>query len=105
MHIGVSQRLCFSSGVMVICASGPEVCNFQLCACRDIFLVLGWLVVHAKRLLQVRVCVFHVWVCFNVLSCKRERGKTRDEEEKREVREEKRESDRAQHGSPQMVIV
>lgn len=27
------------------------------------------------------------------------------EEEKKEVREEKRESDRAQHGSPQMVIV
>lgn len=103
MYTGVSQRLCFSSGVMVICASGPEVCYFQLCTCRDIFLVLGWLLVHAKRLLQVRVCVFHMWVCFNVLSCKRERGKTR-EEEKREVRK-KRESDRAQHGSPQMVIV
>lgn len=99
VYTGVSQRLCFSSGVMVIRASGPELCYFQRRACRDIFLVLGWLVVCKTAVAGACVCV-----CFNVLSCKKGRGKRR-EEEKKEVREEKRESDRAQHGSPQMVIV
>lgn len=86
------------------CASGPEVGRFQQRACHDIFLVLSWLVVHAKWLLQVRV--FYVWECFSVVSCKRER--TREEKrgrEKKEVREEKQDSNGAQHGSPQMVIV
>ncbi len=65
---------------MVKCASGPEVGHFQQRACHDIFLVLGWLVVHAKWLLQVRVS--HVWVCFSTCYLVKE-NKGREEEEKK----------------------
>lgn len=67
---GVSQRLCFCSGVVLICASGPQVFYFQQLACCDIFVVQGWLVLHAERLLQV--CL-----CFNVLSCRGGERRTR----------------------------
>lgn len=97
LYTGVLQWLCFGSGVAVVHASGrvhihvmtyfsyaPRWFYMQNDCCR---------------------CVFHVWVKLNVSSCETKPGRRR-QTEKRGVREwaTERESDGAEHGSPQMLL-